>query len=395
MKPSDRIEKIPPYLFVEIDKKIDEAKEKGIDVISLGVGDPDTPTLPHIVKAMHEAIDDASTHNYPPYQGTKDFRKACSNWMKKRFNADLDADKEIVALIGSKEGIAHVFLAFVDEGDYTLVPDPAYPVYRNATYLAGGTPYFMPIGPENNYLPDLDKIPEDIAKKAKVMFLNYPNNPTGAVANLDYFKKTLEFAKKYDILICHDQAYCEMTYDGYIAPSFLQIEGAKDYCIEFFSHSKTYNMSGWRIGWAAGSEKALTALKVIKNNMDSGIFKAIQKAGIAALETPQEKIGELNNMYKKRRNIVLDGLKELGWEITTPKATFYLWLPVPKGMTSEDFSQIMLEKTAVVLPPGTGYGTKGEGFFRIALTVSDDRLKEVMERMKNAGINFNMATKTI
>lgn len=395
MKQSQKIDKIPPYLFVEIDKKIDEAKAKGIDVISLGVGDPDTPTFPNIVKAMHEAIDDPSTHNYPPYQGTKEFRQACADWMKKRFDVYMNPDNEILAMIGSKEGIAHVFMAFVDEGDYTLVPDPAYPVYRNATYLTGGTPYFMPIGPENQYLPDLDAIPDDIAKKAKLMFLNYPNNPTGAIATLDYFKKVLDFAKKYDILICHDQAYCEMTYDGYVAPSFLQIEGAKDYCLEFFSHSKTYNMTGWRIAWAAGGEKPMNALKIIKNNIDSGAFKAIQRAGIAALETPQEEIDKLNNMYKKRRDIVTQGLRELGWEFEDPKATFYLWLPVPKGMTSEDFAGIMLEKAAVVVPPGTGYGPKGEGFFRIALTVCEERLKEVLERMKNAGIKYDMTKEAV
>lgn len=395
MKPSQRIDSIPPYLFVEIDKKIDEAKAKGIDVISLGVGDPDTPTFPNIVKAMHEAIDDASTHNYPPYQGTKEFRQACADWMKKRFDVDIDPDTETVALIGSKEGIAHVFMAFIDEGDYTLVPDPAYPVYRNATYLSGGTPYFMPIGPENQYLPDLDTIPEYIAKKAKLMFLNYPNNPTGAVATLNYFKKVLDFARKYDILICHDQAYCEMTYEDYVAPSFLQIDGAKDYCLEFFSHSKTYNMTGWRIGWAAGGEKPMNALKIIKNNIDSGAFKAIQRAGIVALETPQQEVIRLNDMYKKRRDIMTHGLRKLGWEFEEPKATFYLWLPVPKGMTSEDFAQIMLEKAAVVVPPGTGYGPKGEGFFRIALTVSEDRLKEVLERMKKAGIRFDMSKETV
>jgi len=395
MKQSKRIDKIPPYLFVEMDRKIDEAKAKGIDVISLGIGDPDTPTLPNVVKMMHEVIDDASTHNYPPYQGTKEFKQACADWMKNRFNIDMDTENEIIALIGSKEGIAHVFLGFVDEGDYTLVPDPAYPVYANATLIAGGTPYFMPIGPENNYLPDLDKIPEEVAQKAKLMFLNYPNNPTGAVATLEYFEKVLEFAKKYNILICHDQAYCEMTYDGYVAPSFLEIKGAKDYCIEFFSHSKTYNMTGWRIGWAAGGEKPMKTFKVIKNNVDSGIFKAIQKAGVTALETPQTEIDNLNAMYKNRRNVMMQGLRELGWEFEDPKATFYLWLPVPSSLTSEEFADIMLQKAGVVVPAGNGYGSKGEGFFRIALTVNEDRLREVLTRMKNAGINYNMQKEAV
>ena len=395
MKPAERLDRIPPYIFAEIDRKIDEAKAKGYNIISLGIGDPDTPTFPNIVKKMHESIDDASTHNYPPYQGTKDFRTACADRMKSRYNADFDPENEILALIGSKEGIAHVFLAFVNPGDYTLVPDPAYPVYQNATHLAGGIPYFMPIGPENNYLPDLDKIPEEIAQKAKLMFLNYPNNPTGAVANLEYFKKVLEFAKKYDILICHDQAYCDMTYDGYVAPSFFEIEGAKDHCIEFFSHSKTYNMTGWRIGWAAGGAKLIKPLSTIKNNIDSGAFKAVQNAGIVALNTPQSEIDKLNEMYGKRRDIMLTGLRELGWKIQDLKATFYIWLPVPEGMSSVEFVDVLLEKAHIVCPPGNGYGPNGEGFFRIALTVGEDKLKEALERMKKAGIRYDMTKEAV
>ncbi|OGI03028.1 MAG: LL-diaminopimelate aminotransferase [Candidatus Melainabacteria bacterium GWF2_32_7] len=388
MRLSKRLDRIPSYLFAEIDKKVDAAKAKGYDIINLGVGDPDTPTFPHIVEEMHTAIDDPSTHNYPPYQGTSGFRTACAEWMKQRFDVNLNPDNEILALIGSKEGIAHVFFAFVDPGDYTLVPDPAYPVYRNATILAGGTPYFMPINPQNNYLPELDKIPEDIAKQSKLIFLNYPNNPTGAVANLEYFKEVVDFAKKYDILICHDQAYCEMTFDGYVAPSFLQVEGAKERCIEFFSHSKTYNMTGWRIGWAAGGAEPMNALGIIKNNIDSGIFKAIQKAGINALGSPQSEIDQLNTLYQKRRDIMIEGLKELGWNIKPSKATFYLWIPTPKGMSSVDFSELMLEKAHIIVPPGNGWGESGEGFFRIALTVGEEKLKEVIQRMKKAGIRY-------
>lgn len=388
MKLSERLSKIPTYLFAEIDKKVDAARAKGLDVINLGIGDPDTPTLPHIIEEMHKATNDPATHNYPPYQGTADFRKACAKWMKNRFDVNLDFDNEIVALIGSKEGIAHVFFAFVDQGDYTLVPDPAYPVYKTATLLAGGTPYLMPINPANNYLPNLDKIPEDIAKQSKLIFLNYPNNPTGAVGNLEYFKEVVDFAKKYDILICHDQAYSEMVFDGYVAPSFLQIEGARERCIEFFSHSKTYNMTGWRIGFAAGGAEPVKALSIIKNNIDSGVFKAIQRAGITALETPQSQIDELNIMYKKRRDIMIEGLKELGWDITPSKATFYLWLPTPEGMSSVEFVELMLDKANIVVPPGNGWGQDGEGFFRIALTVGEDRLKEAVQRMKNAGIRY-------
>jgi len=393
MKLSKRLDRIPPYLFAEIDKKVAEAKAQGYDVISLGIGDPDTPTFPNVVAEMHKAIDDPSTHNYPPYQGTLEFRQACAKWMKKRFDVELDADNETLALIGSKEGIAHAFLAFVDPGDYVLVPDPGYPVYQNGTILAGGEYHLMPMTPENNFLPDLDAIPEEIAEKAKIMWLNYPNNPTGAVATLEYFEKVVEFAKKYDILVCHDQAYCEMTYDGYIAPSILQVKGAKDIAIEFFSHSKSYNMTGWRAGFAVGNAQAIQALGTIKNNIDSGIFKAVQKAAVEAFNTPQQEIDKLNEMYKKRRDIVVQGLREMGWNIEAPKATFYLWLPVPKGMSSVEFVGMMLEKAHIVVPPGNGYGENGEGFFRIALTVDENRLTEAVERMKKAGISYQSTAK--
>lgn len=390
MKQSVRLDKIPPYLFAEIDKKIDAAKAKGYDIISLGVGDPDTPTLDDIVTEMHNAIDLPQNHDYPPYNGTKEFREASCKWMKDRFGVELDANDEMLANIGSKEAIAHVFFAYVDEGDYTLVPDPGYPVYKNATIFAGGTPYSMPLSVENNFLPDFDKIPEDIAKKAKLMFLNYPNNPTGAVCDLDFFKKAVDFCKKYDILLCHDQAYCEMTYDGYVAPSVLQVEGAKDIAIEFFSHSKSYNMTGWRVGFVCGNKDAIKALGTIKNNIDSGVFKAIQQAAVAAYNTPKEKIQKLNDMYKERKEIMEAGLKELGWNITPSKATFYLWLPVPQGFTSEEFVTLMLEKAHLVVPPGNGYGKYGEGFFRIALTKPAEVIKEALKRMKDAGISYNM-----
>ena len=388
MKVSERLEKIPPYLFAEIDRKIAEAKAKGVDIISLGIGDPDTPTLAPIVEEMHRAIDNPKNHDYPPYNGTERFRNAAAKWMKRRFGVDLNADTEILANIGSKEAIAHVFFAFVDKGDYTLVPDPGYPVYQNATIFAGGTPYSMPLLEENGYLPDFDKIPEDIAKKSKLMFLNYPNNPTGAVADLEFFKKAVDFCKKYDILLCHDQAYCEMTYDGYVAPSVLEVEGAKDVAIEFFSHSKSYNMTGWRVGWVCGNKDAIKALGTIKNNIDSGTFKAIQDAAAAAFDVDKSYIEKLNNMYKERRDVMENGLRELGWDVKTSKATFYLWLPVSKGMTSEQFVTEMLEKAGVVVPPGNGYGQYGEGYFRIALTKDVDTIKKALQRMKDAGIKY-------
>lgn len=388
MKVSERLEKIPPYLFAEIDRKIAEAKAKGIDIISLGIGDPDKPTLQPVVDEMHKAIDNPKNHDYPPYNGTEAFRKAACEWMKERFGVELDPDKEMLCNIGSKEAIAHVFFAFVDKGDYTLVPDPGYPVYHNATIFASGTPFRMPLLEENGYLPDFDKIPEDVAKKSKIMFLNYPNNPTGAVADLEFFKKAVDFCKKYDILLCQDMAYSEMTYDGYKAPSVLQVEGAKDIAIEFYSHSKSYNMTGWRVGFVCGNADAVKALGTIKNNIDSGTFKAIQQAAAAAFTVDKKYIEDLNNMYQQRRDAMEEGLRELGWDIKPSKATFYLWLPVPKGMTSEQFVTEMLEKAHVVVPPGNGYGTYGEGYFRIALTKDVDTIKECINRMKKAGISY-------
>ena len=387
MKVSERLEKIPPYLFAEIDRKIAEAKAKGCDVISLGIGDPDTPTLAPVVEEMHKAID--KNHDYPPYNGTEQFRKSACDWMKRRFGVDLNPDTEMLANIGSKEAIAHVFLAFVDKGDYTLVPDPGYPVYHNATIFAGGTPYEMPLLEENGYLPDFDKIPEDIAKKSKLMFLNYPNNPTGAVADLDFFKKAVDFCKKYDILLCSDMAYSEMTFDGYKAPSVLQVEGGKDVAIEFYSHSKSYNMTGWRVGFVCGNAQAVKALGTIKNNIDSGTFKAIQQAAAKAFTIDQSMIDNLNKMYQERRDAAENGFRELGWDIKPSKATFYLWLPVPKGMTSENFATEMLEKANIVVPPGNGYGKCGEGYFRVALTKDVDTIKKCIQRMKDAGIRYN------
>ncbi len=388
MKVSERLEKIPPYLFAEIDRKIGEARAKGLDIISLGIGDPDTPTLPPVVEEMHKAIDDPKNHDYPPYNGTKQFRDAASKWMKTRFGVEVDADTEVLANIGSKEAIAHVFFAFVDKGDYTLVPDPGYPVYHNATVFAGGTPYHIPLLEENGYLPDFDKIPEDIAQKSKILFLNYPNNPTGAVADLDFWKKAVDFCKKYDILLCSDMAYSEMTYDGYKAPSVLEVKGAKDVAIEFYSHSKSYNMTGWRVGFVCGNKDAIKALGTIKNNIDSGTFKAIQQAATTAFTIDQSYIDKLNGMYQERRDIVEKGLKELGWDIKPAKATFYIWIPTPNGKTSEEFATELLEKANVVVPPGNGYGKCGEGYIRIALTKDAETIRKALQRIKDAGIRY-------
>jgi len=388
MRIAQRIQKVPPYLFAEIDKKKEAAIEKGVDIINLGIGDPDQPTPAHIINQLTESARDPKTHDYPPYEGTKEFRSAVSDWYLKRFGVNLNPQKEVISLIGSKEGIAHVFLAFIDPGDISLIPDPAYPVYKTGTLFANGEPYYMPLLEENGYLPDLDKIDEKIARKAKLIFLNYPNNPTGAIANKEYFKEVVDFAKKYDLLICHDFAYSELAYDGYQAPSFLEIDGARDVCLEFHSLSKTYNMTGWRIGFAVGSSEAVSALSIIKTNVDSGIFKAIQEAGITALSGPQDHIPRLINMYTERRNVVVDGLNQLGWNIKPPKATFYVWVPTPNSMNAIDFSNHILDKTGIIVTPGIGYGQYGEGYVRIALTVDVPRLEEAINRLKKAEI-FN------
>jgi len=387
MKIAQRIETIPPYLFAEIDKKKEEAIKRGIDIINLGIGDPDQPTPNNIIKKLIESVKDPKTHNYPPYQGTAEFRQAVASWYKNRFGVDLDPDNEVMALIGSKEGIAHIFLAFIDPGDFSLIPDPGYPVYKTATLFANGFPYIMPLLEENNFLPDLEEIDEEIAQRAKLMFINYPNNPTAAVANKDFFEKVVKFAKKYDILVCHDFAYSEMTFDNYRANSFLEVDGAKDVGIEFHSLSKTYNMTGWRLGFAVGNQEAISALSIIKTNIDSGVFKAIQQAGIEALTGPQDNIEKMNNIYSGRRNVVINGLNKLGWNLKPTKATFYIWIPTLNNMSSVEFSNLLLEKTGIIVTPGIGYGEYGEGYVRIALTVDEKRLEEAIGRMEKAGIS--------
>ena len=386
MKIAQRIQTIPPYLFAEIDKKKEEAIKRGVDIINLGIGDPDQPTPNNIIEKLRESVNDPKTHDYPPYAGTAEFRQAVSLWYKNRFGVDLDPDNEVMALIGSKEGIAHIFLAFIDPGDFSLIPDPGYPVYKTATLFANGFPYIMPLLEENNFMPDLEKIDEEIAQRAKLMFINYPNNPTAAIADKTFFEKVAKFAKKYDVLVCHDFAYSEMTFDDYKASSFLEIDGAKEIGIEFHSLSKTYNMTGWRLGFAVGNKEAISALSIIKTNIDSGAFKAIQQAGIEALTGPQDNIEKMNKIYTGRRNVVINGLNKLGWNLKPTKATFYIWIPTLNKMNSMEFSNLLLEKTGIIVTPGVGYGEYGEGYVRIALTVDEKRLEEAMERMEKAVI---------
>lgn len=389
MQPAKRLEKIPPYLFAEINRKRDQLVAEGVDIINLALGDPDKQTPDHILQAMHEAVDDASTHNYPPYQGTTEFRAAAVNWMERRFGVTgLNPETEVISSIGSKEAIHNTFLAFVEAGDYTLIPDPGYPVYQTATIFAGGEPYTMPLKAENNFLPDLNTIPEEIARKAKLLWINYPNNPTGALASLEFFQELVDFCKQYNILLCHDHAYSEMAYDGYKPPSVLQIPGAKDIAIEFHSLSKSYNMTGWRIGFVVGNAIGIQALKQVKTNVDSGVFKAIQKAAIAAYSTSEAELQALISAYQKRRDIIVQGLQSLGWPIEPPKATLYVWVPVPPGYSSTEFVSLLLDKCGIMVPPGNGYGAAGEGFFRIALTIPDERMHEAIQRLRDAGIRY-------
>ncbi len=382
---SDRINSLPPYLFKEIDRQKEEIRKRGVDIINLGVGDPDMPTPSHIIEALNKAAHDPANHRYPSYTGMVDFNEAVSRWYKRRFNVDLDPASEVVTLIGSKEGIAHIPLAFINNGDVALATSPGYPVYDIGVKFAGGQTYFMDLLKENNFLPDLGAVPEDIVKKAKMMFINYPNNPTAAVADSEFFKTVVEFAQANNIIVCHDAAYTELAFDGYRPESFLETDGAKDVGIEFHSLSKTYNMTGWRIGFAVGRAEIIQALGQVKSNIDSGAFQAVQIAGIAAIEEDQTCINEMNAEYTKRRDILVDGLCSIGLSVEKPKATFYTWVEVPKGYTSSEFASHLLLKAGIVATPGNGFGAAGEGYIRMVLTVGQERLKEVIERIRKVG----------
>ncbi len=380
------ISSLPPYLFAEIDKRKEEAIKKGVDVIDLGIGDPDLPTPPHIVEALCHAAKDPSNHRYPSYEGMLSFREAVATWYKHRKHVNLDADDEVLTLIGAKEGIAHSVFAFLDPGDIALVPDPAYPVYNNATVLADSTPYSVPLTEEHDFKPDLECIDREVARKAKIMFLNYPNNPTAATVEKSFFKEVVDFARENEIIILYDNPYSELTFDGYEAPSFLAVKGAKEVGIEFNSLSKTYNMTGWRIGYAVGNSEILEGLRIVKTNVDSGAFQAVQIAGIAALTGSQDGVKRNMAIYRERRDIAVTGLRAAGVEVKKPKATFYLWAKVPSGFSSIQFSMFLLERAGVVITPGVGFGKHGEGFFRLAFCMSGERLKEACDRIKGLNI---------
>lgn len=379
---SRKLQHLPPYLFLEIDKAKRKARAEGRDIIDLGVGDPDTPTPKYIIEALYKAAQDPATHRYALDQGMPVLRRAISGWYKRRFNVELDPDTQVLPLIGSKEGLAHFPLAFLNEGDYSLVPDPCYPPYKGGTILAGGKPYLMPLLESNDFLPDLKSVPAGIRKKAKLLYINYPNNPTSATAEKSFFEDAVEFAVKNKQIVISDLAYSEMAYDGYKPASFLETEGAKERGIEFHSLSKTYNMTGWRIGWACGSAKLVSALAKVKSNVDSGIFSAVQLAGIAAIEGPQDHINKMRGIYQERRDTLVNGLRSLGWKLEAPKATFYMWIKIPGKADSIKFSKLLLDKADIVATPGVGFGKSGEGYIRLALTVPKEKMEEAIKRIK-------------
>jgi LL-diaminopimelate aminotransferase len=382
IKKANRISELPPYLFAEIDRRKREALGRGVDLIDLGIGDPDIPTPPVIVEKLIESASKPVNHRYPNSLGMAEFRDAVANWYQRRFNVKLDAGKEVVSLIGSKEGIGNMAVAFVELGDIVLVASPCYPVYHIGTAFNGGKIYFLPLKKQNQFLPDLDSIPAEVAKQAKLLWINYPNNPTAAVADKEFFKKVVDFANKNNVIICHDAAYTEMGYDGYRPMSFLEVDGAKEVAIEFHSLSKTFNMTGWRIGMAVGNADLVGGLAQAKSNLDSGIFQAVQEAGIEALKLGDSIVQPSRAIYQERRDILVDGLRAAGLECEKPRATFYVWVAAPKGLSSADFTTKLLEEAGVVTTPGNGFGEAGEGYVRFTVCVGKERLKEVAERIR-------------
>lgn len=387
MKQARRLDNAPPYLFVEIEAKIREARERGVDVINLAIGDPDMPTPGFIVEKMVEAVKNPVYHQYPEYDGCIEYREAVAAYYKRRFGVALDPEEEILALLGSKEGIAHIFAALVNDGDFTLVPDPQYPVYKLATSITGGIAYPMPLLPENGFLPDFSVIPEEVLKRTKILFVNYPNNPTGIVAGPDFYRRVVEIGRKYDILICNDNAYSEFTYDGIIAPSLLEAEGAMETCVEFHTLSKSYNMTGWRIGYAVGNRDAISKLKKMKHNIDSGAFTAVQMAAVEALERGDGFTREMVGVYDRRRRAAFAFLDGMGWDYVRTMGAFYVWVKLPEGRKSQEFADMLLDRCGVVVAPGSGYGDYGEGYVRLSLTVPDGRLEEAFARVRAADLS--------
>lgn len=386
LKPADRISHLPPYLFAEIDRLKQEALAQGADLINLGIGDPDLPTPQRIVQRLQKAAENPRHHQYPSYEGMLVFRQTVAEWYKRRFGVSLDPASEVLTLIGSKEGIGHLPLALMNRGDVALVPDPGYPVYHAATLFAGGKPHPMPLLKANHFLPDLRRIPKSVARKARLMFLNYPNNPTSATAGREFFRDVVKFAARHNIIVAHDAAYSEIFFDGERPISFLQIPGAKEVGIEFHSLSKTFNMTGWRIGFAVGRRDVLAALCKVKSNLDSGVFQAVQEAGREALTLEDGVTEKIRKVYQERRDTLVPGLKRLGLDVEVPKATFYVWVSIPKGYTSMEFTLALLSSAGIVTTPGNGFGKAGEGYVRMALTVPKERMAEAVDRIEKTGV---------
>lgn len=381
---SKKLRNTPPYLFVEIERKYEEAVRNGIDIINMAIGDPDIPTPSFIIEKFNKFVWKPEFHRYPHYDGCFEFREEVSGYIKNRFNVDVSPEDEVVALLGAKEGIAHIFLAFVDEGDFALVPDPSYPVYNTAALFAGGIPYPMPLLPENGYLPCFEDIPGEVVRRSRIMFINYPNNPTGAVATGEFYRKAVEFCLENDIILCNDNAYCDFIYDNDKIHSVLNIDGARECAIEFYTCSKSYNMTGWRIGYAVGNARIISGLKAVKHNLDSGQFTAIQYACMEAFKNGDPFVSEMRKNYLNRINIAVKRLKAAGLNANKPQGTFYLWVPVPEGWDSIGFSDYLLEEARVLTAPGLGFGRYGEGFIRFSLTLPGERLEEAMDRIEDA-----------
>ena len=379
---AQRLGRIPPYLFAEIDRKVQEKKKAGVDVISLGIGDPDLPTPQRIVSVLQEAAADPANHRYPSYFGLAELREAIAGWYRERFDVGLEPNAEILPTLGSKDGISHVPLALVDPGDVVLAPDPGYTVYATGAIMAGADPHVMPLTLENDWLPDLDAIPNDVAKRARLMWLNYPNNPTAAVAGREFLERAVEFCRAHDIVLCHDAPYSEIAFEGYRPLSLFEIPGAREVGLEFHSLSKTFNMTGWRIGWVCGRADLVGLIGQLKTNIDSGIFQAVQWAAIEALNGGEEETRAACEIYARRHRLVANTLNSLGWKIKPPRATFYVWAPVPAGYDSIGFASHVLDQVGVNITPGVGFGAHGEGYFRLSVTAPDARLEEAMTRLR-------------
>jgi len=379
---STRVESLPPYLFAEIERKVAAKRAAGVDIISLGIGDPDTPTPPHVVQAMADAIRDPATHQYPTNRGTPEFRGAVASYYRDRFGVGLDPDSEVVPLLGAKEGIAHICFALLNQGDVCLAADPGYPVYTTGPLIADATAVHLTLRPESGFQPDLEAVPADALAKAKMIFVSYPNNPTGAVIQDDFFVRLVAFAREHGIVVVHDNAYADITFDGYVAPSFLETPGASEVGVELFSLSKSYDMTGWRAGAIVGNRDVVDAYWRLKTNMDSGMFTALQHAAAVALTGPQDSVRDLCRLYAHRRDLLVAALREIGMQVSPPKGTIYLWAPVPEGHTSGSFAELVLNQADVIVSPGAAYGPSGEGYVRFSLTVPDDRLQEAVDRIK-------------